>query len=114
MSNQIFMHGEFHTLYEQSIADDVKVLNYFRMSHPIFQELLARVTDVTKLQDTNMRPSIPPVEALALTIRYGNTQITTFIFFFILNKKYPNQLALITTVYIQIFHGIPYVTFCLE
>ena len=41
MSNQIFMHGEFHTLYDQSIADDVKFLNYFRMSHPIFQELLA-------------------------------------------------------------------------
>ncbi|KAK8389482.1 hypothetical protein O3P69_008881 [Scylla paramamosain] len=40
------------------------------MSYPTFEELVARVTDDIKLQDTNMRPSIPPEEAVALSIRY--------------------------------------------
>ncbi|KAK4311971.1 hypothetical protein Pmani_016562 [Petrolisthes manimaculis] len=64
-----FLQGEFFVLYENLKADDSKFFNYFRMSYPTFQELLARVTDVIKLQDTNMRPSIPPEEAVVLTIR---------------------------------------------
>ncbi|KAK7007475.1 hypothetical protein SK128_007280 [Halocaridina rubra] len=41
-----------------------------RMSYPTFQELLARVTDGFKLQDINMRQSIPAEEAVALSIRH--------------------------------------------
>ena len=60
INNTRFLQGEFYTLYEDLKADDGKFFNYFRMSYPTFQELLARVTDGIKLQDTNMRPSIPP------------------------------------------------------
>ncbi|MPD06918.1 hypothetical protein E2C01_102752 [Portunus trituberculatus] len=62
------MRGEFYTLYEDLKADNGKFFNYFRMIYPTFQELLARVTDGIKQQDTNMRPAIPPEEAVALII----------------------------------------------
>lgn len=69
INNNRLLQGEFYTLYEELKADDGKFFNYFRMSYPTFEELVARVTDDIKLQDTNMRPSIPPEEAVALSIR---------------------------------------------
>ncbi|XP_076054582.1 uncharacterized protein LOC143033253 [Oratosquilla oratoria] len=70
INNSRFLQGEFYTLYEDLKADNGKFFNYFRMTYSTFQELLARVTDGIKQQDTNMRPAIPPEEAVALSIRY--------------------------------------------
>lgn len=66
INNARFFQGEFYTLYGDLKPDNSKFFNYFMMSNWTFQELLARVTNGIKLQDTNMRP---PEEAVALSIR---------------------------------------------
>lgn len=63
------MKGAFSTLFIDLRDDEVKFFNYFRMSHKSFDELAARIGDVIRGQDTNMRTAIGVVEMLAVTLR---------------------------------------------
>lgn len=61
--------GAFRTLMSQLRRDEVKFLNYFRMSMATFDDLLRRVEQDLRREDTTMRKSISPEEKLAICLR---------------------------------------------
>jgi len=60
--------GLHHTLYDD-LRDCDKFYTYFRMSKETFDELLFKIEDVLRKEDTTMRKSISPEEKLALFLR---------------------------------------------
>ncbi|KAJ8894028.1 hypothetical protein PR048_006638 [Dryococelus australis] len=61
--------GQFYTIMSELKGDNSKFLNYFRMRHKSFKDLLDLLKmDIQKV-DTNMRRSIPIEERLAITLR---------------------------------------------
>jgi len=67
--NSSRLQGAFYALYSDLKADEEKFFNYFRMSSPTFEELVSKLKDGIIRQDTVMRSSISPEEAVALTVR---------------------------------------------
>ncbi|XP_042889101.1 uncharacterized protein LOC122264324 isoform X2 [Penaeus japonicus] len=62
--------GAFAMLYKELRSNGVKFFNYFSMSMDTFDELLQCLHPCLKHENTKMRDAIPPVERLAVTIRY--------------------------------------------
>jgi hypothetical protein len=50
--------------------NEAKFFNYFCMSIKSFDELQIELSDYIKAEDTVIRLAIPPVEMLAVTLRY--------------------------------------------
>ncbi|XP_052745491.1 uncharacterized protein LOC128199532 isoform X2 [Bicyclus anynana] len=64
-------YGAFHTLVKNQLREDEdKFYNYFRMQKTTFDNLLQKLSQELKHQDTFMRESISPAERLAVTLRY--------------------------------------------
>lgn len=61
------VHGEFHHLFPDLLADDEKFFKYFRMSTAKFHELLNMLQ--LRKQNTNFRKAISPEERLAVTLK---------------------------------------------
>lgn len=61
-------HGEFHHLFDDLRKDDDKFFEYFQMSPSTFDLLLSKVED--SLRKASIRPSISPLERLAVTLRF--------------------------------------------
>ncbi|XP_045477279.1 protein ANTAGONIST OF LIKE HETEROCHROMATIN PROTEIN 1-like [Harmonia axyridis] len=64
------LRGRFHTSFGALRENPDKFYNYYRMSVKSFDELAAKITPKIRSQDTWMRLSIPPLEMLAVTLRY--------------------------------------------
>ncbi|XP_063585074.1 uncharacterized protein LOC134762506 [Penaeus indicus] len=62
--------GAFATLYKELRSDHVKFFGYFCMSMNTFDALLQCLHLHLQHENTKMRDAIPPVERLAVTIRY--------------------------------------------
>ncbi|XP_073406903.1 uncharacterized protein [Dendrobates tinctorius] len=62
--------GAYHTLYSELRANPEKFTDYIRMSHESFMDLLARVQQSIRRQDTQLRRAIPPEERLLVTLRF--------------------------------------------
>ncbi|KAB0805168.1 hypothetical protein PPYR_02138, partial [Photinus pyralis] len=62
--------GAFVSLFQDLRGDEKKFFNYFRMSTSSFDELEGKLHDSIKSQDTRCRLSIPPIEMLAVTLRF--------------------------------------------
>jgi len=58
--------GEYSTLYPHLINDDVKFYKYFRMSHGEYMEILSKIENGLKKEDTPFRKSISPTEKLSV------------------------------------------------
>ncbi|KAF9413735.1 hypothetical protein HW555_008181 [Spodoptera exigua] len=62
-------YGAFHTLVKNQLREDEdKFYNYFRMQKTTFDNLLQKLSQELKHQDTFMRESISPAERLAVTL----------------------------------------------
>jgi len=62
------MEGEFCTLFSKLREHDSKFFDYFKMSIQSFDELLAKLEDSLKRQNT-FRIPVSPSERLAVTLR---------------------------------------------
>lgn len=63
-------YGAFHTLVKNQLRENEdKFYNYFRMQKTTFDNLLQKLSQELKHQDTFMRESISPAERLAVTLR---------------------------------------------
>jgi hypothetical protein len=63
------LKGAFSSMFIDLRDDEDKFFNYFRMSIKSFDELLTKLSDKIKVEDTVMRLAIPPIEMLAVTLR---------------------------------------------
>lgn len=62
-------HGEFHRLIQELRDHPDRFYTYFRMSPPLFDDLLEKVGPHIRRLDTNYREAISPSERLAITLR---------------------------------------------
>ncbi|XP_031353101.1 uncharacterized protein LOC116178008 [Photinus pyralis] len=62
--------GEFITLYPHLLDDETKFSEYFRMTQATFQDLLGKVENQLKKQDTFWRSAIEPKQRLAVCLRF--------------------------------------------
>ena len=62
-------HGEYHRLVMELRLDGDLFQRYFRLSVPLFDDLLARVGRRIAKQDTRFRKSISPAQRLAICLR---------------------------------------------
>lgn len=61
--------GEYSTLYPHFINDDVKFYKYFRMSHGEYMEILSKIENGLRKEDTTFRKSISPTEKISVCLR---------------------------------------------
>ena len=61
--------GEFHHLFDDLEKDDVKFRQYFRLNKEKFNEVLGRIEEDIRKNDTNYRKAIPAKERLAVCLR---------------------------------------------
>ncbi|XP_072400389.1 uncharacterized protein [Diabrotica undecimpunctata] len=62
--------GNFAKLYPQLVDDETKFVQYFRMSHCDFLNLLSLIKDVITKIDTHYRRAVTPAEKLAVRLRF--------------------------------------------
>ena len=62
--------GAFHKLLKDLVKDPHHYRNFLRVDLANFETLLAAVEPKISKKDTSMRPSIPPAEQLAVTLRF--------------------------------------------
>ncbi|XP_073422176.1 uncharacterized protein [Dendrobates tinctorius] len=62
--------GAYHTLYSELQANPEKFTDYPRLSQQSFSDLLGRVQEANRRQDTQLRRAIPPEEWLLVTLRF--------------------------------------------
>jgi len=63
------IEGEFVTLYEELIDDEVKFYGYFWMNRECFLALLEKVSPLLIKQQTKFQKPITPKERLAVCLR---------------------------------------------
>jgi hypothetical protein len=63
------IEGEFCTLLPHLIEDETKFYEYFRMTIFTFHQLMMKLQEKLKKEDTFWRPSITPKERLAVCLR---------------------------------------------
>ena len=61
--------GEYHRLVRELRLDEVRFVQYFRLSRAQFQEVLYKVGPRIAKMDTNYRKAIGPSERLAICLR---------------------------------------------
>ena len=64
------VEGEFYTLLPHLMDDETKFYEYFRMAQSTFNDLLKKLKDSLKKEDTFWRLSITPKQRLAVCLRY--------------------------------------------
>jgi len=62
-------YGEFHHLMKQLRQNEVKFIEYFRMSSNQFEQLLSLIKDDIEKKEVNYRESISAEERLSLCLR---------------------------------------------
>ncbi|XP_073398708.1 uncharacterized protein [Dendrobates tinctorius] len=62
--------GAYHTFYSELQANPEKFTDYTRMSQQSFRDLLGRVQEAIRRQDTQLHHAIPPEERLLVTLRF--------------------------------------------
>jgi len=67
--SQRLLKGQFHKLYEDLHIHPKKFFGYCRMTRSSFNELLSMIGPKITYQNTVMKPSVPPEERLAVTLR---------------------------------------------
>ena len=68
---KVYQYGAYHTIFnEMRMADRENFFRYSRMSPEGFEALLRIVGPRITKEDTNFRQCVPPVERLAITLRY--------------------------------------------
>ncbi|KAJ8896449.1 hypothetical protein PR048_001793 [Dryococelus australis] len=70
--NARLLNGAFVTSFMELREDENTFFNFFRMSVKSFDELVVKLEDGIKSEDTKLRFAITPAEMLAITLRVGN------------------------------------------
>lgn len=63
------VEGEFYTLFPHLMDDETKFYEYFRMTQSTFHDLLKKLEEKLKKEDTFWRKSITPKQRLAVCLR---------------------------------------------
>lgn len=95
--------GAFNQIVQElRVEDAVEYKRFFRMSEQKFKDLLEKIQDCLKREDTMMRSSIKPNERLAVTLRFlalGET-------FSSLEKQFRISRTAISYIVVEVSCGI--------